>query len=347
MNKNIEKIFKIKNENIYVICEISGNHNNSFNHMKSFLKKIINQKVDLVKFQVYKPNTLTIDINKKDFRLERNKSWKKYKNLHQLFLKSHTPWNWIEKSIKILNKKKINWFASPFDISSVDFLEKLKCNMYKIASPEITDINLIEYIAKRKKPIIISTGMADLKDLDLAVKVIKRFHNSYAILKCTSDYPANYNDLNLSSIPKLKKIYKCPVGFSDHTLDGVASIVAVSLGATIIEKHFKMDNDKKSVDNHFSTKISDYKNFKNNLENSRKSLGNIKNILKVSNEKKNQRRSIYVSKLIKKNETLSISNIKSVRPGFSLHPKYYKKILGKKSKKNLEIGSRIKLEYLK
>ena len=194
---------------------------------------------------------------------------------------------------------------------------------------------------------IISTGMSDLKDLDLAIKVIKKYHNKYAILKCTSNYPARYKDLNLSSIPKLKSKYKCPVGFSDHTVDRVASIGAVSLGATIIEKHFKMDEDQKSVDNHFSMNISDYSKFKFDLENSKKSLGNIKQILKVSKEKKNQRRSLYISKPIKKNEKLNLTNIKSVRPGFSLHPKYLKKILGKKTKIDLEIGSRIKLKFLK
>lgn len=340
-------MFNFNNKNIYVICEISGNHKNSFKHIKSFLNKIIQQKVDFVKFQVYKPEILTINTNKKDFRLDKNNSWNKYKNLYQLFSKSYTPWDWIEKSIKILNKKKINWFASPFDKSSVDFLEKLRCKIYKIASPEITDVNLIEYIAKKKKPMIISTGMSDLKDLDLAIKVIKKYHNKYAILKCTSNYPARYKDLNLSSIPKLKSKYKCPVGFSDHTVDRVASIGAVSLGATIIEKHFKMDEDQKSVDNHFSMNISDYSKFKFDLENSKKSLGNIKQILKVSKEKKNQRRSLYISKPIKKNEKLNLTNIKSVRPGFSLHPKYLKKILGKKTKIDLEIGSRIKLRFLK
>ena len=340
-------MFNFNNKNIYVICEISGNHKNSFKHIKSFLNKIIQQKVDFVKFQVYKPEILTINTNKKDFRLDKNNSWNKYKNLYQLFSKSYTPWDWIEKSIKILNKKKINWFASPFDKSSVDFLEKLRCKIYKIASPEITDVNLIEYIAKKKKPMIISTGMSDLKDLDLAIKVIKKYHNKYAILKCTSNYPARYKDLNLSSIPKLKSKYKCPVGFSDHTVDRVASIGAVSLGATIIEKHFKMDEDQKSVDNHFSMNISDYSKFKFDLENSKKSLGNIKQILEVSKEKKNQRRSLYISKPIKKNEKLNLTNIKSVRPGFSLHPKYLKKILGKKTKIDLEIGSRIKLKFLK
>lgn len=347
MKKKMIDMFNLNSKNIYVICEISGNHGNSFKHIQSFLNKIIKQKVDFVKFQVYTPDTLTINTNKKDFRLDNNKSWHKYENLYKLFSKSYTPWEWIEKSVKILNKKKINWFASPFDELSVDFLEKLRCNMYKIASPEITDVNLIEHIAKKKKPIIISTGMSELKDVDLAIKIIRKYHNKYAILKCTSNYPARYIDLNLSSIPKLKSKYKCPVGFSDHTVDRVASIVAVSLGATIIEKHFKMDDDQESVDNHFSMNISDYSKFKFDLENSKKSLGYIKEILEVPDEKKYQRRSLYVSKFIKKNQKLNLTNIKSVRPGLSLHPKYLKKILGKKTKIDLEVGSRIKLEFLK
>lgn len=341
------KLFNLSNKSIFVICEISGNHNNSFKHVKHFLNEIVKQKVDLVKFQVYKPETLTINSNKKDFKLKNNKSWKNYGNLYNLFSKSYTPWKWIEKSVKILNKKKISWFASPFDFSSVDFLEKLNCKIYKIASPEITDVNLIDYIAKTKKPIIISTGMSNLKDLDLAVKTIKKRHNKFAILKCTSDYPAKYPDLNLSSIPKLKKRYKCPIGFSDHTVDDIASIVAVAFGATIVEKHFKTDNDNSSVDNHFSFAISNYNKFKKNLHNSSQSVGNIRNILKLPYKKKIQRRSIYVTEKIKKNEKFTLKNTKSVRPGLSLHPKFYDKILGKKTKKNLSIGSRIKLEYLK
>ena len=263
--RDIFKLFNLTNKKIFVICEVSGNHKNSFKHVKSFLNEIVKQKVDLVKFQVYKPDTLTIDTNKKDFKLKNDNSWKKYDNLYNLFSKSYTPWEWIEKSVKILNKKKISWFASPFDFSSVNFLEKLNCKIYKIASPEITDVNLIDYIAKTQKPIIISTGMSNLKDLDLAVKTIKKRHNKFAILKCTSDYPAKYSELNLSSIPKLKKRYKCPIGFSDHTIDDIASIIAVAFGATIVEKHFKMDNDNSSIDNHFSSSISNYNKFKKNL----------------------------------------------------------------------------------
>ena len=345
--RDILKLFNLNNKKISVICEISGNHNNSFGHVKSFLNEIVKQKVDLVKFQVYRPDTLTINSDKKDFKLKNNKSWKKYNNLYNLFSKSYTPWEWIEKSVNILNKNRISWFASPFDSSSVDFLEKLNCKIYKVASPEITDVNLVDYIAKTKKPIIISTGMSNLKDLDLVVKTIKKRHNKFAILKCTSDYPAKYKDLNLSSIPKLKKRYKCPIGFSDHTIDNIASIVAVAYGATIIEKHFKLDNDDSSVDNHFSLAISNYNKFKKSLFSSSESVGNFGKILDVSYGKRMQRRSIYVSKKIKKNDTFKLTNTKSVRPGYSLHPKFYKKILGRKSKKNLDIGSRIKLEYLK
>ena len=300
MRKKINQLFNLENDSIIVVCEISGNHKNSFNHMKSFLNSAIKQRVDFIKFQVYRPDTLTLNSKKKDFKLNDNINWKKYKNLYDLFSKSHTPWNWIEKSIKILNKNKIKWFASPFDYTSVDFLEKLNCQIYKIASPEITDVNLIEYVAQKKKPIIISTGMADMNDLCQAIKIIKKYHNNIAILKCTSDYPAKNDDLNLSVIPKLKKKFRYPIGFSDHTIGSLASIVSVTQGATLIEKHFKLDNDNSSVDNHFSEKISNYQNFKLTLEEVRKSLGKKSSILKVAKEKKKQRRSIYVSADIKK-----------------------------------------------
>ena len=346
MRNIFKKIIDKKNKEIILICEISSNHSNNYSTIKKLIIEAIKQKVDLVKFQVYTPNTLTLNSNSKEF-LIKNKNWKKHRNLYKLFKKSHTPWDWIQRLIKILDKNNINWFASAFDQSSVDFLESLNCKAYKIASAEITDINLINYIAKKNKPIILSTGMSEEKDLKLAVKIIKKHHSKFAILKCTSNYPALYKDLNLSSIKKIKNKYKCVVGFSDHTMDNLAANISVVFGSTIIEKHFKLDKDKTSTDSHFSSPISSYQKIKKSLNDVNLCIGKENFGFKISTEQKNSRRSIYVSKNIKKNNQITINNIKSVRPGFGLHPKFFYKILGKKVNKNLYHGSPLKLKDIR
>jgi len=344
--KNVfKKIVDIKNKETILICEISSNHSNNYSKLKKLILKAIKQKVDLVKFQVYTPDTLTLNFNSREF-LIKNKNWKKHSNLYRLFKKSHTPWEWIKKLIKILNNNNINWFASAFDQSSVDFLESLNCKAYKIASAEITDVNLINYIAKKNKPIILSTGMSEEKDLRLAIKTIKKYHSKFAILKCTSNYPASYKDLNLSSIKEIKNKYKCVVGFSDHTMDNLAANISVAFGSTIVEKHFKLDKDKTSTDSHFSLPISSYNVIKKSLNNTSLCIGKENLGFKISKEQKNSRRSIYISKDIKKNNQLTIKNIKLVRPGFGLHPKFFYKVLGKTVKQKLYFGFPLKLKYI-
>ena len=342
-----KKILDKKNKEVILICELSGNHNNSFGHFKKLINCAIDQKVDLVKFQVYKPETLTLNTQSKNFTITHKNKWSKYKNLYNLFEKSYTPWDWIRKLSKILDQNKIKWFASAFDQTSVDFLESLNCKAYKIASPEITDVNLINYIASKRKPIILSTGMAEEKDLNLAVKTIKKYHSKFGILKCTSKYPASHKDLNLSSITKIKKKYNCVVGFSDHTIDDLGANISVVFGSTIIEKHFKLDKDSTSIDSHFSVPISSYQMIKNSLNNVTHCIGNKNLGLRITKEQKNSRRSIYVSKDIKKNSKLTTDNIKSIRPGFGLHPKFFSEILGKSVNKKIKYGSPIKLRDIK
>tara|TARA_A100001015_G_scaffold294177_1_gene371638 strand:+ start:274 stop:1323 length:1050 start_codon:yes stop_codon:yes gene_type:complete len=342
-----KKILDKKAKEVILICEISGNHNNSFSHLKKLINCAIEQKVDLVKFQVYKPETLTLKIKTKHFTITHKNKWSKYKNLYKLFEKSYTPWNWIKKLTKILDKNNIKWFASAFDKSSVDFLESINCKAYKIASPEITDINLISYISSKKKPIILSTGMAEEKDLNLAVKTIKKYHSKFGILKCTSKYPASYEDLNLSSIKKIKKKYNCVVGFSDHTIDNLAANISVVFGSRIIEKHFKLDKDTTSIDSHFSVPISNYQMIKNSLNNVINCVGNENLGFKITKDHKNSRRSIYVSQDIEKNSKITTKNIKSIRPGYGLHPKFFYEILGKFVNKKIKYGSPLKLRDIK
>ena len=349
MNKILFKeLIKPTNKKVKVIVEMSGNHQGTLKGAMKFINSAIKSGAEIIKFQVYTPDTITLNSNNKDFFVRSSGKWKKYQNLYNLYKKAHTPWGWIKSLAKILNKKKISWFASPFDNSSVDFLEKLNCPAYKIASPEITDINLIKKIALTKKPVLFSTGVATIKDIDLAIKTINKHHKNYAILKCVSSYPTPYEDLNLKGINLLKKRYKCEVGFSDHTVDDLASKVAVCLGATIIEKHFKVDNDINSIDEHFSMRLSQLKKFQEDLNNIQLCMG--KENLAISKSAKqglSGRRSLYVSNNIKKGEKFSNNNIKSVRPSFGLHPKYLDKILGKKSNKDLKIGDRVKLSLIR
>jgi pseudaminic acid synthase len=348
MKKNIfQKLVSMNNSEVAIVVEMSGNHKNSLHTMKRFVKKTIELKGDIIKFQVYTPDTITINSNKKDFIVNSNNSWKKYNTLYNLYKKAHTPWAWIEEVAKDLNKIKFPWFASAFDLSSVEFLEKINCAAYKIASPEITDIGLISFIAKTKKPIFLSTGLASFDDVDLAVKTIKKIHNKFAILKCTSSYPALEQDLNLRTIQMLKKKYRCAVGFSDHTVGDLASKVAVAVGATIIEKHFKLDNDKFSIDSAFSMNLSLLKKFKNDICNIKKCLGReTLDIPELVKKNFTGRRSLYISAEINKGEKFTNNNIKSVRPFYGMHPKFLSKVIGKKSKKNLFAGDRLKKEYI-
>lgn len=344
MKKIFNNLVSKKNKKIFIIAEVSGNHLGSYKNLKKLVDQSIINGADIIKFQVFKPSTITMDSNKKDFIIRNSK----FKNLYSLYKKAYTPWQWIEKIVQSLNKKNIPWFASVFDNSSVEFLEKINCPAYKIASPEITDINLIEFVAKKNKPIILSTGLSEDIDLKLALKTIKKYHNKFALLKCSTSYPASLDELNLRAITYLKKKYKCAVGFSDHTVGKMAAGVAVVMGATIIEKHFKLDKDKSSIDAFFSLNISELKNLKIELNQAILTLGTpTLKLIKGSLKNINARRSLYVSKKILKNESFTFENIRSIRPGNGIHPKFLKKIIGKKASINIFPGTPLKKKLIK
>lgn len=330
------------NSEVSVIAEMSGNHQSSLKSAMQFVEKAIRYEADIIKFQVYKPETITLKSTFKDFRVESESSWNEYKFLYDLYEKAYTPWDWIETLASYLDSVQFPWFASPFDLTAIEFLEKIGCPAYKVASPEITDVGLIETLSTTGKPIILSTGVANKTDLDLAVNTIRKKHCKFAILKCTSAYPAPNCDLNLNAIPKLIENYNCAIGFSDHTIGFDAAKTAVALGATIIEKHFKLDDDKTSIDAHFSANISELPKFKREIKNIRMSLG--KNNLAIEKSVKsglNGRRSLYVVKNIKKGERFTVDNVKSIRPVHGLHPKYLKRVLNKTATQNINAGSRL------
>lgn len=348
LKNKINIIFSKKKHRPFIVAEISANHNKKFNNIKKIILKAKHLGIDAIKIQLYKADLITIKSNKKDFKIKNNNTWSNHNTYYDLYSKGETPYEWFNKIKNLCEKNNIICFSSVFDLKTVDFLEKNNCPIYKVASPEITDIPLLKKIALTKKPVILSTGLAEKKDLDLAIKTLKKNRcKKIIILKCTSSYPAPYNDLNLLSIGNLKKRYKTNVGFSDHTIGSTAAIVAVTLGACLIEKHIKLNN-KKSLDSFFSTSVLEFKSFIKDIYNAFEAKGKIS--YKIPQSSKNNitgRKSLYVIKKIKKNETFSLNNIGSIRPSNGLHPKYLFKFIGKKTNRKLNTGERLNFKFIK
>ena len=346
--------FKIKNKSVglkskvFIIAEISANHTQSLQKAIRLIHAAKFATADAVKLQTFKPESLAINVKKDGKVLKKIKQWKKFKNRYELFKKAYLPWDWHNKLFKVANKLKIPIFSSPFDDDAVNLLKKLKCPAYKIASPEITDLNLIDKVAKTKKPVIISLGLAEKKDILSAIKVLKKRNNKkFSLLKCLSHYPADPKDLNLKSIKILEKTFKCPIGFSDHTLGSASAITAVNFGAKIIEKHLKLKGEKKSLDAFFSMDQFQFKKMVEDIRIAESASGKATlNIDKKTKQLLKGRRSLYVVKNIIKGEKFSQKNIKSVRPFDGLHPKYLYEIIGKKAKKSLKVGQPLSLKYI-
>jgi len=321
-----------------IIAEISANHGKNFNRAVALIKKAKECGADAVKFQCYIPDTLTIDCDNKYFRIKHPK-WGG-QTLYQLYKKAYTPWNWFKKIKKIADDLGIVFFATAFDKSSVDFLEELNVPFHKISSFELVDLPLIEYVAKTKKPLILSTGMAMLSEIKEAVDTAKKNGlKDIILLKCVSSYPAKPEEMNLRTIPDLKKRFKVPVGLSDHTLGIGVSIAAVSFGAQLIEKHFTLSRKIKTPDSFFSIEPQELKALVENVRTVEMSLGMVHYGL-TNDEKKSRvfRRSLFVLQDINKGEFFSEENIGSVRPANGLAPKYIAKILDRKAKKDINRG---------
>ncbi len=346
------QIIKIKNKFIkanrcFVVAEISANHSGNFNNMRKLIYDLKKINVDAIKIQAYEADTITLDSNRRDFKISKNNSWSKYKTLFELYKNAETPFKWYKKIFNLCKKINLIVFASVFDLKSLNLLEELNCPAYKIASPEITDIPLIESVAKTKKPIIISNGLSDYEDLKLACNAVKKSKNkNLIILKCTSSYPSQTKELNLRTMTDINKKFKCLVGFSDHTMGIDKSIHAASLGANMLEKHVTLN--KKTIDGFFSIDIKKFKKMIIQIRENEIANGKISyQIAKSSKKNLNGRRSLYVVSSIKKNEKFTNKNIKSIRPSYGLHPKYLKYFLNKESKVNIKHGSRLSWSHLK
>ena len=331
----------------FLIAEISANHCGNFNLAKKLIKCAKQSNANAVKLQTYTADTMTIKSKKKYFKIK-NGLWKGY-NLWELYNEAHTPLKWHKRLFDYGKKLGITVFSTPFDETAVDFLETLKCPIYKVASFEMTDIPLIKKIASTKKPMIISTGMANIKEIELTFKTAKKYGaNDITLLYCVSNYPSKISDFNLNNIKILKEKFKCRVGLSDHSKDEKVAVAAIATGAEVIEKHIALDNQKKGLDIEFSLKGKKIQQFREAINKTYRLLGN-KEFYRNQSEEKSKlfRRSIFVIKNIKKGEKFSKNNIKRIRPGYGLPPIYYEKLLNKKSPFNLSAEDPLKKNILK
>ena len=333
---------------VFIVAELSANHNGSLKTAIETIKAAKRAGADAIKLQTYTADTITLSSNKDDFLLKGETIWEG-KYLYDLYKQAHTPWEWHKQLFKIAKEVGLICFSSPFDFTAVDFLSSLENPIYKIASFEITDIPLIRYVASMGKPIIISTGIASIDDIELAITTCKNEgNNQIALLKCTSSYPAPISELNLTMINDFAERYNVISGLSDHTLGLTAPIVAVTQGAKIIEKHFILNKSIGGPDSSFSLDEKEFTQMVNAVREAELAIGKVDYTLTTKQiEAKNYSRSLYVSEDVKKGDLITTKNVRSVRPGYGLHPKFLNDILGKKFIMNLKRGVRMSFELIK
>lgn len=327
----------------YIIAEISANHNGSIDMAIKTIQAAKDSGVDAVKIQTYTPDTMTIDVDNKDFII--NEGLWKGRTLYDLYKEAFTPFEWHKQLFEFAKKIDITLFSSPFDESAVDLLESLNVPAYKIASFELVDIPLISYIAKKNKPMLMSTGMASLSEIGEAIEAARSNGcNSLALFHCISSYPTPIDQINLSAIPFLRKEFGIEVGLSDHTLGNLASIVATSLGATVIEKHFTLSRKNGGVDSTFSLEPYEMRDLVNETKKAFTSLGVNKTIRSdIEQGNKIFRRSLYFVNDLGEGQIITEKDIRRIRPGFGLDAKYYFEVIGKRTTKNVIKGDRVTL----
>ncbi|MES2544107.1 MAG: pseudaminic acid synthase [Bacteroidota bacterium] len=335
-----------KNSRVFIIAELSANHNGSIEVAKETIRAAKRAGADCIKLQTYTADTITIDCKKDDFLI--NGTIWEGKNYYELYEEAHTPWEWHEELFRVAKEVGLICFSSPFDKSSVDFLEKLNVPAYKIASFEITDIPLIEYVASKGKPVILSTGISENVDIELALDACKRKgNNEIALLKCTSSYPAPIEEANMCMVKDLADRYGVVSGLSDHTMGATVPIVATCFGAKIIEKHFILDRSIGGPDASFSMNEEEFTAMVKAIREAESAIGKVDYSLTEKQKKgKDFSRSLYVVEDIKAGEVITEKNVKSIRPGFGLHPKYYNEILGKTVINTLGKGDRLMWEHI-
>lgn len=341
------KSLNIGNGKVFIIAELSANHGSNIITAKETIRAAKRAGADAIKLQTYTADTITINSDNEDFEIRGGTKWDG-KKLYDLYNEAHTPWEWHAELFECAKEEGLLCFSSPFDKKAVDFLEDLNTPLYKIASFEITDIPLIEYVASKGKPVILSTGISQIEDIDLAISACHRMGNKeIAILKCTSSYPAPIEEANMRMIPDFKDRFGVISGLSDHTLGSVVPIVATSLGAEIIEKHFILDRSVGGPDASFSMTEIEFKNMVEMVRDASSALGKVDyNLTEKQKKGRNFSRSLYVVRDIKKGEVFTHENIRSIRPGFGAHPKLLNEFIGEKSNGDFKSGSRLSLDMI-
>lgn len=328
---------------IFIVAEMSGNHGGSLEKAIETVHAVKRAGADALKLQTYTADTITINSDKEDFLLPEESPWANFKTLWNLYNTSYTPWEWHETIFKVAREIDLEVFSSPFDESAVELLESLNAKLYKIASPEITNIPLLECVAKTGKPVIISTGIANLDDIELALSTLRDGGlKEIVVLKCTTSYPAPVEESNLRTIPDIVDRFCVIAGLSDHSIGIAAPIAAVALGASVIEKHFILDDSDETVDSFFSSGEKEFSEMVKSIRFVEKALGEVNyDISPTAAANLRARSSLYVAKPIKAGDKFNKHNIRSVRPSFGLHPKYYKQILDRLAKHDLKAGDRL------
>jgi pseudaminic acid synthase len=332
----------------FVVAEISANHNNDYDQTVELIQKAKEAGADAVKLQTYTPDTITLKCDKPDFQIKGGTIWDG-RTLYDLYEEAHMPWEWQPHLKRVADSIGIELFSTPFDKTAVDFLESIGVQRYKIASFELVDIPLIKYVASKKKPIIMSTGMATLEEIEDAVEVIENIDESLLItlLKCTSNYPSLSEEMNLNTILYLADFYDFPIGLSDHTLSLDIPMMAVALGATVIEKHITLSRKINTPDKEFSLEPDEFKQMVDKIRLAEKIAGEY-GIVITEQEKNNKmfRRSLYVVKDIKQGDKFTEDNIRSIRPAYGLPPKYLLNIIGKTATQDIERGEPLKWKLI-
>ena len=328
----------------YIIAEMSANHAGSIERALEMIHVAKEAGADCVKIQTYTPDTMTIDCHNEYFNIEKG-TWEG-ENLYSLYQKAYTPWEWHKQLRDEATKVGIDFLSTPFDNTSVDFLEELGMSFYKIASFELVDIPLLEYIASKNKPIIMSTGMGSIEEITEAVDAIYSTGNrQLALMKCSSAYPAKSEEMNLSTICDMKKRFDIPVGLSDHSMGAFSAATAVALGANIIEKHFCISRAIKNPDSTFSMEPDEFRDMVDQVREVEKAMGKVSyGVSKQEETNACFRRSLFVVKDIAAGEKLTPENIRSIRPAYGLRPKYYKEVLGKVAKHEIKRGTPLSFE---
>lgn len=337
---------KINKGEVYIIAEMSANHGGNIENALKIVQKAAEAGADCVKTQTYRADTITINCDNEYFRIQHG-LWAGYK-LYDLYTDASTPWEWQERIKQECKNCNIDFLSTPFDFTAVDFLAGIHVEAYKISSFELVDIPLIEYTASKGKPMIISCGMGTIEEIQDAVEACHRMKNDQIVLlKCCSDYPANWNDMHLANLSDMKRKFQVPIGLSDHSKGSLSAIIGTALGASVIEKHICLP-DIKSADSDFSMSIEEFAGMIRDVHNTQKIVGTVSYGPNKSEEKNVAfRRSLFATKNIYQGEVFSAENVRSIRPGQGMKPKYYSELLGKHALRDIKFGEPISEEMIK